>query len=128
MFLSCTGLPALGQEAGMNAPAYAAIKAPPPKMEILTSTDKYQDSGNLAASLSKRLVLFESRRDADHKRVGIPFTAFAGSPFHLAYDPAGHQMMAQWTSSSRGLGGVRQQYQTYLDASGMLSFVFNARF
>lgn len=127
-FLFCTGLPALGQEAGMNAPVYTAINATPTQADRQMVNDADQGTGNIAASLSDHLVVFESRPDRDNKRLGIPFTAFSNSPIHLAYDPASRQMMAQWKFVSPGLSGNRLQYQTYMDATGALSFVFSARF
>jgi hypothetical protein len=127
-FLSCTGLPALGQEAGMNAPAYTAIPARLPEAARALPNDADQDSSKIAASLSNHLVVFESRNDTENKRLGIPFTAFSNSPLHLAYDPASRQMMAQWTSGSHRLSGDRLQYQTYMGATGALNFLFSARF
>jgi hypothetical protein len=127
-FLFCTGLPALGQEASMGGPAYTALHAAPAPTDRQSPGDADQTSGNIAASLSEHLVVFESRRDPENKRLGIPFTAFANSPMHLAYDPASRQMMAQWTFGSLGLIGHRLQYQAYMDVSGALSFVFSARF
>jgi hypothetical protein len=128
-FLFCTGLPALGQEAGMNAPAYSStLNAAPATAERQLHKDTDQTSGNIAASLSDHLVVFESRRDTEQKRLVVPFTAFADSPLHLAYDPASRQMMAQWKFDSPRLIGQTLQYQAYLDATGALSFVFSARF
>jgi hypothetical protein len=125
-FLSSIGLPARGQEAVMGGPSYAALQAAPAPSERPSATDADQTKGAFAESLSERLVVFESRRDPDNKRLGIPFTAFANSPMHLAYDPASRQMMAQWTSL--GFIGNRLQYQAYMDANGALSFVLSARF
>jgi len=125
-FLSSIVLPALGQEAGMAGPSYAALQAAPAPGERPSPTDADQTKGAFAESLSERLVVFESRREPDNKRLGIPFTAFANSPMHLAYDPTSRQMMAQWTSL--GLIGNRLQYQAYMDVNGALSFVLSARF
>ena len=127
-FLFCSGLPALGQDAGMGGQARTALNTAPAPTDRPSPRDADQTSGQIAESLSERLVVFESRRDTEYKRLGIPFTAFANSPMHLAYDPASHQMMAQWTFSSLGLVGHRLQYQAYMDVSGALSFVFSARF
>lgn len=127
-FLFCTGLPALGQEAGMGGPAYTALHAAAPTPSDRPSPKDADQKGSIAESLSERLVVFESRRDPENKRVGIPFTAFANSPMHLAYDPTSRQMMAQWTVSSIGLVSHRLQYQAYMDVTGAMSFVFSARF
>jgi len=127
-FLFCTGLPALGQEAGMGGPAYTARHAAPVPTDRQSPKDADQTKGSIAESLSERLVVFESRRDPENKRLGIPFTAFADSPMHLAYDPTSRQMMAQWTFNSLGLISHRLQYQAYMDVTGALSFVFSARF
>lgn len=126
--LFCTGLPALGQEAGMGVPAWSALQPAPAPVDRQKPTDADQSSGNIAASLSERLVVFESRRDTENKRLGIPFTAFASSPMHLAYDPSSRQMMAQWTIGSPGLIGHRMQYQAYMDMAGGVSFALSARF
>jgi hypothetical protein len=128
-FLYCTGLPALGQEAGMNAPTYSnTLNAAPAAAERPLQKDSDQTSGNIATALSDHLVVFESRRDTEQKRLAIPFTAFANSPLHVAYDPASRQMMAQWKFDSPKLIGQTLQYQAYVDATGALSFVFSARF
>lgn len=82
----------------------------------------------MAASLNDHLAIFESRSDKDDKRLGIPFVAFANSPFLLAYDPVSRQMMAQWRFNSPRLVGQSVQYQTYMDANGALNFSFSARF
>jgi hypothetical protein len=127
-FLLCTGLPAWGQEAGTGVPAYTAPSAAPAPADHQQPNDADQPSGKIAASFGEYLMIFESRRDADDKRLGIPLTPFANSPIHLAYDPTSHQMMAQWAFGSLGLIGHKLQYQAYTDATGTLSFVFSARF
>ena len=128
-FLFCTGLPALGQEAGMGGPSYtAALPTTPAPSDHPSPREADQTTGNIAESLSERLVVFESRRDPENKRLGIPFTAFADSAMHLAYDPVTRQMMAQWTVNSLGLLGNRLQYQAYMDVSGAVNFVLNARY
>jgi hypothetical protein len=126
--LLCAGLPALGQEAGMGGPAYTALHAAPAPTDRQSPKDADKTKDSIAESLSEHLVLFDSRPDRDNKRLGIPFTAFSNSPIHLAYDPASRQMMVQWKFGSPGLGGHTLQYQTYMDATGALNFVFNARF
>lgn len=110
----------------MSGPSYAALQAAPAPDERPVATDADKTKGAFAESLSKRLVVFESRRDPDNKRLGIPFTAFANSPMHLAYDPSSRQVMAQWTAP--GLIGNRRQYQAYMDVNGALSFVLSAGF
>jgi hypothetical protein len=127
-FLFSTGLPALGQEAAMGGPTYTALNAAPTPSVSQMPKDSDNETGTIAQSLSEHLVVFESRQDPGNKRLRIPFTAFANSPFHLAYDPTSRQMMAQWKFAASGLGGDRLQYQTYMDAAGTLNFVFSARF
>jgi hypothetical protein len=127
-FLLSAGLPALGQETGRDGPTYSALQAAPVPPVRQTPRDSDKENGSIAQSLSEHLVVFESRQDPENKRLRIPFTAFANSAFHLAYDPASRQMMAQWKMGSAGFGGDRLQYQTYMDAAGALNFVFSARF
>lgn len=113
----------------MGGPAYtAALPTAPAPGDRPSPKEADQTTGNIAESLSERLVVFESLRDPENKRLGIPFTAFAGSAMHLAYDPVTRQMMAQWTVNSLGLLGNRLQYQAYMGVSGAVNFVLSARY
>jgi hypothetical protein len=127
--LLCTGLPALGQEAGMGGPTRAvAVPAAPAHADrqLLDNADKMRQK--IVASLSDYVVVFTPRNDTESQRVGIPFTAFTNLPLHLAYDPISRQMMAQWTLGSLGLNGQTMQYQAYMDGSGTLRFALSAKF
>jgi hypothetical protein len=126
--LLCTGLPAPAQEAGAVNPAYALTKPATAKPDRGMNEEADRTRQKLAASLSDNLVIFSASHDTQSKRLGVPLTAFADSPLRLAYDPAGRQVMAQWTLGSLGLSGQGLQYRAYMDAAGSLGFVLSAGF
>jgi hypothetical protein len=122
------GLPAQAQEAGTINPVYALTKPATAPSDRRTTEDADKTRQKIAASLSDNLVIFSSSHDAQSQRLGVPLTAFADSPFRLAYDPAGRQVMAQWTPGSLGRSGQGLQYRAYMDAAGSLGFVLSAGF
>ena len=126
--LFCTGLPALGQETGKSGPVRAVTLPATTQADRQLLNDADQSRQKIVASLSDYLVVFNPRNDSESQRLGVPFTAFANSPFHLAYDPISRQMMAQWTLGSLGLDGQMLQYQAYMDVAGTLRFAVSARF
>jgi hypothetical protein len=127
MILSCTWLPALGQESGTSAPVDAATVTPvKSERQVLSEAD--QKRQQIASSLGDYLVAFNSRYDTDNKRVGIPLASFARSSIQLAYDPTNRQMMAQWNLGSIDLLGQKFRYQAYVDGTGSAYFVLSARF
>jgi hypothetical protein len=126
--LLCTWLPALAQETGAVNPVYALTKPATAQSDRQMNEDADKTRQKIAASLSDNLVIFSSSHDAQSQRLGVPLTAFADSPFRLAYDPAGRQVMAQWTRGSLGLSGQGLQYRAYMDAAGSLGFALSAGF
>ncbi len=80
------------------------------------------------ASLGQYLVAFDSRYDSNRKQVGLPLASLADDTLHLAYDPSGKNVMAQWRFAQTSAMGQKFNYQAYVGESGVVNFVISSKF
>jgi delta 1-pyrroline-5-carboxylate dehydrogenase len=109
----------LAQDAGLYRPSDA---------DALRVSEAKASRRNIEASLKDYLVVFDSGRDSDHPRLGLPLASFGDGRVNLAYDLSARHVMAQWTLAQTSAYGKKVNYRAYLGESGVVNLTMSTRF